>query len=75
MSVFDLAVTDALLSTTRSVRKRLDTEKPVSREIIEACLTLSMQAPTGSNEQDWSWIIVTDAEKLKLLSRCEMHLG
>lgn len=68
MSVYDLAVTDALLSTTRSVRKRLDTERPVSRDIIEACLTLSMQAPTGSNEQDWSWVIVTDAKKREALA-------
>ena len=68
MSVYDLEVTDALLSTTRSVRRRLDTEKPVSRAIIEACLTLSMQAPTGSNEQDWSWVIVTDAKKREALA-------
>ena len=68
MSVYDLSVTDALLSTTRSVRKRLDTGKAVSREIIEECLTLSMQAPTGSNEQGWSWIVVTDAGKRQALA-------
>ena len=34
MTVFDLSVTDALLSTTRAVRKRLDLERPVPLEII-----------------------------------------
>ncbi|MFP6607655.1 MAG: nitroreductase, partial [Myxococcota bacterium] len=29
---------DELLSTTRSVRKRLDFNRPVSRELIEECL-------------------------------------
>ena len=68
MSVYDLSITDALLSTTRSVRKRLDTERPVPREIIDECLALSMQAPTGSNEQDWCWVVVTDPEKRAALA-------
>ena len=52
---------DALLSTTRSVRRRLDLEKPVSRELLEECLELALQAPTGSNIQNWRWMVVTDA--------------
>jgi hypothetical protein len=28
MAVYDLSITDALLSTTRAVRKRLDFERP-----------------------------------------------
>jgi len=68
MSVFDLTVTDALLSTTRSVRKRLDLERPVPSEIIRECLELSMQAPSGSNVQGWRWIVVTDGEKRRALA-------
>ena len=34
MAVYDLSITDALLSTTRAVRKRLDFERPVSNDII-----------------------------------------
>ncbi len=60
---FDLAITDALLSTTRAVRKRLDLEKPVPREVILECIALSQQAPTGSNTQGWRWVIVDDADK------------
>lgn len=59
MSVYDLAVTDALLSTTRAVRKRLDFDRAVSESIIRDCLTLAIQAPTGSNRQGWHFIVVT----------------
>ena len=62
MTTFDLSVTDALLSTTRAVRKRLDLERPVPRGIIEDCLRLSQQAPTGGNRQGWRWVVVTDAD-------------
>lgn len=67
MTTFDLAMTDALLSTTRAVRKRLDMDRPVERSVIMDCLDLSQQAPTGSNKQGWRWIVVTDAEKRKVL--------
>ena len=60
---FDTTVTDRLLSTTRAVRKRLDLERPVEREVILECLRLAVQAPTGGNGQGWKWIVVTDADK------------
>lgn len=60
---FDLTMTDELLATTRAVRKRLDFDKPVPREIIEECIALSQQAPTGTNSQGWRWIVVEDADK------------
>jgi nitroreductase len=40
---------DALLTTTRSVRKRLDFTRPVERAVLEECLSIAQQAPTGSN--------------------------
>lgn len=60
--------TDELLTTTRSVRKRLDFDKPVSREVIMECLDLALQAPTGSNAQGWQWVFVTDPAKKKALA-------
>ena len=54
---------DGVLTTTRSVRKRLDLEKRVEREVIEECLDIALQAPTGSNTQGWQWVFVTDPEK------------
>lgn len=64
---FDIAMTDALLSTTRAVRKRLDFDKPVPRAIIDECLELAVQAPTGSNSQSWRWVVVDDADKRRAL--------
>jgi nitroreductase len=58
----DVANADLLLSTTRSVRKRLDFERPVERETLIECLELAVQAPTASNRQLWRWMIVTDPE-------------
>ena len=59
----NLTTVDKLLTTTRSVRKRLDFTRPVEREIIEECLEIAIQAPTGSNLQGWHFVVVTDAEK------------
>ncbi|OBG35022.1 nitroreductase [Mycobacterium alsense] len=59
----DLATVDELLTTTRSVRKRLDLNRPVGREVILECIRLAMQAPTASNAQDWRWLVVTDPDK------------
>jgi nitroreductase len=57
-----------VLTTTRSVRKRLDLERPVEREVIEECLEIALQAPTGSNSQGWQWVFVTDPEKKKVIA-------
>ena len=54
---------DELLSTTRAVRKRLDLERPVEREVLLECIELATQAPSGSNSQGWHWVFVTDAAK------------
>jgi nitroreductase len=69
MTTFDLSQTDLLLSTTRSVRKRLDLERPVEESVILDCLRLAVQAPTGGNSQGWHWIVVTDPEKRAELAR------
>ncbi len=60
---FDLGQVDALLSTTRAVRKRLDFEREVPDDVLLECLQLAVQAPTGSNRQGWRWLVVRDAEK------------
>ena len=59
---------DHLLSTTRAVRKRLDLDRPVPPEVVEECLRLAIQAPTGSNRQGWHWVIVSDADKRAALA-------
>ncbi len=59
----DLKSVDELLTTTRSVRKRLDLTRPVPPEILEECIEIALQAPTGSNAQGWQFLFVTDAAK------------
>lgn len=51
---------DEVLSTTRAVRKRLDLTRPVPRRLIEECVDLATQAPTGRNRQRWHFLVVTD---------------
>ncbi len=48
------------LTTTRTVRKRLDLGRPVDRSVVEECLSLALQAPNGSNRQLWRWILIDD---------------
>ena len=64
---FDLKETDRLLSTTRAVRRRLDLDRPVERDVILDCIRLSQQAPTASNTQNWCWMVVMDPDKRKAL--------
>lgn len=59
---------DELLTTTRSVRRRLDLTRPVDPVLIEECLTVAQQAPTGSNAQDWHFIVVTDPDRRAALA-------
>ena len=63
----NLSVDDAL-TTTRTVRKRLDLAKPVAREDIEECLEIAFQAPNGSNQNPWHWIVVDDPKLIKGLA-------
>jgi nitroreductase len=51
---------DQLLTTTRAVRKRLDLTRPVERPVVEECIAIAMQAPSGSNRQTWQWVLVDD---------------
>ena len=53
---------DELLTTTRSVRKRLDLTRPVPLEVVKECLEIALQAPSGGMRQGWHWIVVTDPE-------------
>ncbi|EIV95311.1 nitroreductase family protein [Frankia sp. QA3] len=61
MTLLDLTP-DEVLTTTRSVRRRLDLDRPVEPEVVEECLRIALQAPSGSNQQGWHWIVVTDPE-------------
>ena len=61
---------DELLSTTRSVRKRLDFTRPVESEVVHECLALALQAPNFGNGQPWRWMVVTDPTQRQALGAC-----
>jgi nitroreductase len=71
----DLASVDEVLTTTRSVRKRLDLNRPVGRDVILECIRLAMQAPTAINTQDWRWLVVTDADKRAAIADIYRSVG
>jgi len=71
----DISSVDEVLSTTRAVRKRLDLTRPVEREVILECLRLAVQAPTASNNQDWRWVVVTDADKRAKIAEIYNSVG
>jgi nitroreductase len=54
---------DELLTTTRTVRKRLDLTREVPMTLVRECLEIALQAPSGSNRQGWHWVVVTDARR------------
>jgi nitroreductase len=59
----DLVTVDKLLTTTRTVRKRLDLSRPVEPAIIQECLEIAIQAPTGGNIPRYHFVVVTDTAK------------
>ena len=64
----DRQAADKLLTTTRSVRKRLDLTREVPLELIDECIEIAMQAPTGTNAQNWAFVVVTDPDKKKAIA-------
>lgn len=64
----DLTSIDTLLTTTRSVRKRLDLTRAVEMEVVERCIEIAIQAPSASNTQLWRFMVVTDPEKRQAIA-------
>ena len=60
--MLDLTPTQ-VLTTTRSVRKRLDFTRAVPLDLIYNCIEVALQAPSGSNAQGWHFVVLTDAAK------------
>jgi nitroreductase len=59
---------DELLCTTRAVRKRLDFDRPVPRQLVIECINIAMQAPSASNRQHRHFVLVTDPDAKSAIS-------
>lgn len=66
---FDVAEADRLLTTTRSVRRRLDLDRPVDLGVVLECLEVAVHAPSAANTQLWRWLVVTDPQLKAGLAR------
>lgn len=65
----DVGMCDKLLTTTRSIRKRLDLTRPVPPELIEECLEVALQSPSATNTQKWRFVVVSDARKRAAIAK------
>ena len=54
------AAVDAVLRSTRSVRKALDLSRPVGDDVLFQCVDLAEQAPTGGNISSRRWMVVRE---------------
>jgi nitroreductase len=61
---------DELLTTTRAVRRRLDFDRPLDRAILEECIEIALQAPSGGNQQGWRWVLISDEKKKRAIADC-----
>jgi nitroreductase len=61
MAPLDDAAADRLLTTTRSVRRRLDLAGTVDLAVVRECLDIAQQAPSGSNNRSYRFVVVQDA--------------
>lgn len=59
----DLPSIDGVLSTTRSVRLRLDFEREVDNRTILDCIDVAEQGPTGGNQSSRRWLVVRDPDR------------
>ncbi|MEM1433196.1 MAG: nitroreductase family protein [Pseudomonadota bacterium] len=64
----DLHSVDALLSTTRSVRRKLDFDRVVEPELLYQCIDLATQAPMGIGGESWRFLIVTEPERKRAVA-------
>lgn len=65
----DIEQFDELLSTARSVRRRLDFERPIERSVLFDCIDVAVQAPTGLAGENWRFVVVDDVEQKSRIAR------
>src|SRR5881392_3122916 len=55
------------MTTQRAVRRVLP--DPVDDDMVLRCIELALKAPTGSNGQNWEFVVVKDHERKAALGR------
>src|SRR6516164_7168374 len=63
-------VIDTALTTTRSVRRKLDLDRPVEPELLAECLRIAQQAPmAGALAAGFRWLVIDDQGTKDRLAR------
>jgi nitroreductase len=75
MTDFDLKQVDALLTTTKSVSKRLDLQRPVPVSLVLECIEIASHAPIGGNRQATRWLVLSDPEVRKAVADIYASVG
>lgn len=60
-SWLDLESVDRVLSSARSVRRKLDFERPIAPDVLLDCIAIATQAPLGLGGESWRFVVVTEA--------------
>ncbi|MGI9322350.1 MAG: nitroreductase family protein [Pseudomonadales bacterium] len=69
MNKIDVAQVEQVLTTTRSVRRKLDYSRDIAPQDLEACINAAVQAPTGLAGENWRFLVVTDADKKRQVAK------
>jgi nitroreductase len=72
---FDRAEIDRLLTTTKQVRKRLDLDRPVPRELLLECIDIAQHAPMGGNLERNRWMVIDDADLKAVIADFYARVG
>jgi nitroreductase len=75
MTSIDIAAADALLKTTKQVRKRLDLTRPVPRELLLECIDVASHAPMGGNLERNRWIVIDDRSVMREIAPLYQEIG
>ncbi len=58
-----LQIVDEVLSTARSVRRRIDFDKVIDRSVLLDCINVAVQAPTGLSGENWRFVVVDESNR------------
>jgi nitroreductase len=71
----DLASVDHVLTSTRAVRRRLDLTRAIEPGIIERCIEIALQAPSGLYGETAHFVVAENAGKRKALAAIMRRAG
>jgi len=67
-NTLDIASVDEVLSTARSVRRKLDFSRAVEPAVLYECINVSTQAPTGLGGESWRFVVVTESDRKRQIA-------